>query len=73
MHAQSCLILCNPMDCSLPGSFVHRIFQAEYYSGLPFPSQGDLPNPGIESVSPVPPALAGRFFTTEPPEKPDCP
>ena len=35
----------------------------EYWSGLPFPSLGDRPNPGTESVSP---ALAGRFFTTEP-------
>ena len=34
----------------------------EYWSGLPFPSPGDLPNPGIESTSP---ALAGGFFTTE--------
>ena len=33
----------------------------EYWSGLPFPSPGDLPNPGIESKSP---ALAGGFFTT---------
>ena len=39
----------------------------EYWSGLPFPSPGDLPYPGIEPVSP---ALAGRFFTTEPPGKP---
>ena len=35
----------------------------EYWSGLPFPSQGDLPNPGIESTSPT---LEGKFFTTEP-------
>ena len=41
----------------------------EYWSVLPFPSPGDLPNPGIESM---PPALAGRFFTTEPPGKPDA-
>jgi len=34
----------------------------EYWSGLPFPSPGDLPNPGIEPMSP---ALAGGFFTTE--------
>ena len=34
----------------------------EYWSELPFPSPGDLPNPGIEPVSP---ALVGRFFTTE--------
>ena len=39
----------------------------EYWSELPFPSLGDLPNPGIEPVSP---ALAGGFFTTGPPGKP---
>ena len=38
----------------------------EYWSGLPLPSPGDLPNPGVESVSS---ALAGMFFTTEPPGK----
>ena len=36
----------------------------EYWSGLPFPSPGDVPDPGIKPTSP---ALAGRFFTTEPP------
>ena len=41
--------------------------QREYWSGLPFPSPGDLPKPGIERVSP---ALANEFFTTEPPGKP---
>ena len=41
----------------------------EYWSGLPFPSQGDLPNPRRGPVSLVSPALAGRFFTTEPPEE----
>ena len=35
----------------------------EYWSGLPFPSPGDLPNPGIEPVSPASHALIGRFFT----------
>ena len=39
----------------------------EYWSGLPFPSLGKLPDPGIKSKSPE---LAGRFFTTKPPEKP---
>ena len=39
----------------------------EYWSGLPSPSPGDLPHPGIEPASS---ALAGRFFTTEPPGKP---
>ena len=38
----------------------------EYWSGLPFPSPGDLPNPGIELVSLVSPALAGGFFTIRP-------
>ena len=42
----------------------------EYWSGLPFPSPGDLPDPGIEPRSPVSPVLAGRFFTTAPPGKP---
>ena len=40
----------------------------EYYSGLPFPSPGDLPNLGTESTSLV---LAGGFLTIEPPEKSD--
>ena len=39
----------------------------EYWSELSFPSPGDLPDPGIESMSP---ALAGEFFTTETPGKP---
>ena len=39
----------------------------EYWTGLPFPSPRDLPNPRIESASPVAPELVGGFFTTEPP------
>ena len=39
----------------------------EYWSALPCPPPGDLPDPGIKLVSPV---LAGRFFTSEPPGKP---
>ena len=42
-------------------------YRQEYWSGLPFPTSGDLPYPGIEPMSP---ALAGRFFTTEPSGKP---
>jgi len=38
----------------------------EYWSGLPFPSPGDFPNPGIEPESRAPPALAGGFFTIVP-------
>ena len=38
---QSCRTLCDPMDCSLPDSSVHGIFQARYWSALPFPSPED--------------------------------
>ena len=39
------------MDCSPPVSSVHGILQQEYWSGLPFPSPGDLPGPGTEPES----------------------
>ena len=42
----------------------------EYWSGLPFPSPGHLPNPGIKPESLASPALAGGFFTGAPPGKP---
>ena len=67
--ARSSLTLCNPMDCSLPGSSVMEFSRQEHWSGLLFPSPGDLPDPGTESVSPVSPALAGGFSTAEPPGK----
>ena len=52
----------------MPGSSKSvGIFQVRYWSGLPFPSLGNLRNPGIEPRSPV---LPGGFFTTEPPGKP---
>ena len=54
VHAKSlqlCPTLCNPMDYSLPSSSIHGIFQAKYWSGLPFPSPGDLPDPGIEPAA----------------------
>ena len=46
-----------------------KFSRQEYWSGLPFPSLGDLPNPGVEPTSLVSPALVGRFFTTVPSEK----
>ena len=61
---QSRLTLCNPMDSSPSGSSVYGTVQAKYRSGLPFPTPGDLPNPGIEPVSLMSPALAGRFLNT---------
>ena len=69
LHAQSCPTLCDPIDCSLPGSSLSMGFsRQDYWSGLPFPSPGDLTDPGTESMSS---ALAGGFFTTEPPGKPN--
>ena len=50
---QLCLTLWDPMDCSPPGSLSAEIFRQEYWSELPFPPPEDLPNSGIETVSPV--------------------
>ena len=58
----------DPLDCSPPGSSVRGILQEEYWSGLPFPSPGDLPDPGIEPRSP---ALRAYPLTSEPPGKPN--
>ena len=60
--AQSCLTLCSSMDYSLPGSSVHGIFQARILEGLPFPSPGNPPNPGVKPSSLESPELASRFF-----------
>ena len=65
--AKPCLTLCDPMDCSPPDSSSHGISHARILEWLPFPSPEDLPNPGVELASH---ALAGGFFTTEPPAKP---
>ena len=51
-----------PLSMRFPGQ--------EYWSGLPFPSRGDLPDPGTEPTSLAAPALAGRFFPTASPRKP---
>ena len=59
---QLCLTLCNPMDYSPPGTSLLGILQQEYWSGLPFPSPGDLLNPGIEPRSP---ALQANSLPTE--------
>ena len=61
------LTLCDPIDCSPPGSSVHGIFQARILEWVAFPPPEDLPNPEMEPESPVSPALAVRFSTTEPP------
>ena len=63
---QSCPTRCGPVDCSPPGFSVHRILQARIleWIAMPFSRGESLPNPGIEPMSPMSPALAGGFFTT---------
>ena len=68
--AQLCQTLCDPMAVACQAPLSVKFSRQEYWSGLPFPTAGDLLDPGTELVSPVSPALAGRFFTTEPPGKP---
>ena len=61
------LILCDATDCSPLGSSVHRILQARILGWVAtFHSRG-LPNQGLNASFLVSPALAGGFFTTEPP------
>ena len=50
---QSCPTLCDPMDGSTPGSSVHGFSRQEYWSGLPWPPPGDLPDPGTKPASPA--------------------
>ena len=62
----------------LPHAFVHvplsmEFSREEHWSVLPFLPPGDLPDPKFEPKSPVSPALAVRFFSTEPPGKPKTP
>ena len=64
-----CATLCNPMDYALPGSSVHGMSRQEYWSGLPFPSPGDLPDPGIGS-DPCFLHWQVNSLPTEPPGKP---
>ena len=56
--------LCDHMDCSPPGSSVEGFSGQEYWNGLPFPSPGNLPNPGTEPGSPASQADA---LPSEPP------
>ena len=67
--AQSCLSLCDPMDCSPPDFSVHGILQARILEWAAIPTPGDLLYSGIEPASLASSALTGGFFTTEPPGK----
>ena len=65
---QSCPALCNPRTVANQAHLSMGFSRQEYWTGLPCPPPGVLPNPRIESASP---ALAGGLFATEPPGKPE--
>ena len=64
LPCHACLTTSDPVDCRPPGSSARAFSRQESWSGSPFPSPGDLPDPGIEPTSLMSPALAGGFFTT---------
>ena len=70
VHAQSCLTLCDPWTIACQPPLSMEFSRQQYWSELPFPPPGDLPNSRIEPESP---ALASRFFITTPPGKPYIP
>ena len=64
---QSCPTLCDPVDCSLPGSSVHGILQARILEWVAISFSRNLPDPGIEPRSPT---LLADALRSEPPGKP---
>ena len=65
MHLCVCMpTLCDPMDCSPPGSSVHGILQARILEWVAMAPPGDLLDPGIEALILMSPVLAGGFFAT---------
>ena len=67
---QSYWALCDPTDCSPPGSSVHGILQARILEWVAISFSRGSSDPGIEPVSLMSPALAGGFLSTSPPGKP---
>ena len=66
---QLCPALCDPMDCSLPGSSVHGIFQAITLERVAISYSRGSSQPRDQTASPICLALASRLLTTEPPGK----
>ena len=68
IHIHACSVVSDsfatPWTVVLQAPLSLEFFRQEHWSGLPFPSPGDLPEQGIELVCLVSPAFAGRFFTT---------
>ena len=63
-HSHVCLCTQSCLNSAHQASLSMGFFRQEYWSGLPFPTLGDLPDPGTEPTSLVFPALAGGFFAT---------
>ena len=75
VHALSCSVMSDsetPWTTSCQTPLCMGFLRQEYWSELPFPPLGDLPNTGIERVSLASSALTGEFFTTETPRKLPC-
>ena len=68
--AKLCLTFVTPWTVAQQHMLSMELTSQEYWSGLPSPTPGDFPDPGIEPESLASPAMAGRFFTTTPPGKP---
>ena len=66
LATQSCPTLCDPIDCSPPGSSVRGIFQARVLAWVAMSLPGDLPDSGFEPGSLMSPALASRFLLLVP-------
>ena len=62
-HFSPVQLFVTPWTIACQASLFMGFSRQEYWSGLPYPPPGDLPNPGIEPASLMSPALAGRFFT----------
>ena len=76
-YTYMCVLVCSVVsDSATPWTVAHQaspsveFSRQEFWSRLPFPPPGDLPDPGIKPVTLSSPALASRFFTTTPPGKP---
>ena len=69
--AQSCLFA-TLWTVALQAPLSMGLSRQEYWSGLPLPPPGDLPDPGTEPASPASPALTGSFFTNKQPGKSPC-
>ena len=73
MHASSLSHIClfaAPWTIARQDALSMEFYRQGYWSGLPFPTPGDIPNPGVEPMSLVSLALAGGFFITESPGRP---